>query len=39
VADKTTRLRKQDGTQITLEQDLKDLAKKLGVPYTEIELR
>jgi predicted Zn-dependent peptidase len=39
VADKTTRVRMKDGMQITLEQDLKDLAKGMGVPYTEIELR
>jgi predicted Zn-dependent peptidase len=39
VADKTTRVRMKDGTPITLEQDLKDLAKGMGVPYTEIELR
>jgi zinc protease len=39
VADKTTRVRRKDGTQITLEQDLKDLAKRLGIPYTELELR
>lgn len=39
VADKTTSVRKEDGTQITLEEDLKDLAKRIGIPYTEIELR
>jgi predicted Zn-dependent peptidase len=39
VADKTTSVRKKDGTQITLEEDLKDLAKRIGIPYTEIELR
>jgi len=39
VADKTTSVRKKEGTQITLEQDLKDLAKKMGIPFTEIELR
>ncbi len=39
VADKTTRVRRKDGTEITLEQDMKDLAKGMGLPYTEIELR
>jgi predicted Zn-dependent peptidase len=39
VADKTTRVRRKDGTQITLEQDLKDLAERIGIPFTEIELR
>ncbi len=39
VADKTTRVKKKDGTQLTLEQDLKDLGKKMGIPFTEIELR
>jgi zinc protease len=39
VADKTTRVKKKDGTQITLEQDLKDLAKRMGIPFTEIKLR
>lgn len=39
VADKTTPVRMKDGTPSTLEEDLKDLAKGMGVPYTEIELR
>jgi zinc protease len=39
VADKRSSVRRKDGTQITLEQDLKDLAKGMGLPYTEIELR
>jgi predicted Zn-dependent peptidase len=39
VGDKTTSVRRKDGTQITLEEDLKDLAKRIGIPYTEIELR
>lgn len=39
VADKTTIVRSKEGTRITLEQDLKNLAKSLGIPYTEIELR
>jgi pheromone shutdown-related protein TraB len=32
VGDKTTRVRRKDGTQITLEEDLKDLAKRIGIP-------
>ena len=39
VADKTTSVRRKDGTPVTLEQDLKDLAKGMGIPYTEIALR
>jgi len=39
VADKTTLVRRKDGTQVTLEQDLKDLAKRIAIPFTEIELR
>jgi zinc protease len=39
VADKTTSVKKKDGTQVTVEEDLKFLAKKLGLPYREIELR
>jgi len=39
VTDKTTPLRKEDGTRVTLEEDLKKLAKNMGIPYHEIELR
>ena len=39
VGDKSTRVKKEDGTDITLEQDLKALAKTLDLPYQEIELR
>ncbi|MDF1590574.1 MAG: pitrilysin family protein [Desulfobacterales bacterium] len=39
VADKTTRVKKVDGTAVTLEEDLKSLAKTLGLPFREIELR
>ena len=39
VADKTTLVKKADGTESTLEADLKSLAKTLGLPFREIELR
>jgi predicted Zn-dependent peptidase len=39
VADKTTSVTRKDGTKVTLERDLKDLAKGMGIPYTEIALR
>ena len=39
VADKTTTVIKEDGAKVTLEEDLKVLAKKMGIPYKEIELR
>jgi len=39
VADKTTRVRKDDARIITLEEDLKALASELNLPYLEIELR
>jgi len=39
VADKTMPLRSKDGAELTLEEDLKALAKNLGLPYREIELR
>ena len=39
VADKTTLVKKADGTKATLEEDLQSLAKTLGLPYREIELR
>ncbi|MEE9612909.1 MAG: pitrilysin family protein, partial [Desulfatiglandales bacterium] len=39
VGDKTTRVKKRDGSEVTLEEDLKTLSKELGLPYKEIELR
>ncbi|MBW1829779.1 MAG: insulinase family protein, partial [Deltaproteobacteria bacterium] len=39
VGDKTTLIKKKDGKGITLEEDLKALAKTLELPYEEIELR
>ncbi len=39
VGDKTTRVKKETGLEVTLEEDLKALAKELGLPYKEIELR
>ncbi|MCD4715781.1 MAG: insulinase family protein, partial [Desulfobacterales bacterium] len=39
VGDKTTRVQKEDGTEVTLEEDIKTLAKRLDLPYREIELR
>ncbi len=39
VGDKATPVKKKDGTNITLEEDLNALAKKLGLPYKEIALR
>jgi predicted Zn-dependent peptidase len=39
VGDKTTRVQKENGTEVTLEEDMKTLAKRLGLPYREIELR
>jgi predicted Zn-dependent peptidase len=39
VADKTIEVKKEDGTKMTLEQDLKDLARKLEIPFVEIPLR
>jgi predicted Zn-dependent peptidase len=39
VADKTMSVQKDDGTVITLEEDLKGLSKALGLPYTELPLR
>jgi hypothetical protein len=32
-------VRKEDGTMVTLEEELKGLAKKLGLPFTELPLR
>ncbi len=39
VVDKTTLVTKKDGTLVTLEEDLKALAKELGLPFKEIALR
>lgn len=39
VADKTTPVKLETGQVGTLEQDLKALAQKMGLPYREIELR
>jgi predicted Zn-dependent peptidase len=39
VADKTIRVKRSDGTELTLGEDLKVLAKQLGLPFREIELR
>ena len=39
VADKETLVRRDDGTEVSLEEDLKTLAGNLGIPYREIPLR
>ena len=39
VGDKATRVKREDGTEVTLEDDMKNLAKTLGLPYKEIKLR
>jgi predicted Zn-dependent peptidase len=39
VGDKMTKVKTAAGNQITLEDDLKDLAKTLGLPYKEMVLR
>jgi predicted Zn-dependent peptidase len=39
VGDKTIRVRGDDGSAITLEDDLMALAKRLGLPYREVALR
>jgi len=39
VSDKATRVKREDGTEVTLEDDMKALAKTLGLPYKEIKLR
>jgi len=39
VGDKATRVKREDGTEVTLEDDMKALAKTLGLPYKEIKLR
>ena len=39
VGDKLTKVTRRDGTEVTLEEDLKALAKELQLPFMEIELR
>jgi len=39
VADTMIPVKKTDGTQLTLAQDLKSLAERIGIPYREIALR
>ncbi|MFC1825386.1 M16 family metallopeptidase [Thermodesulfobacteriota bacterium] len=39
VADKNIRVKGRDGIEVSLEEDLKALSKKIGLPYQEIELR
>jgi len=39
VADTMIPVKKTDGTELTLEQDLKSLAERIGIPYREIPLR
>jgi predicted Zn-dependent peptidase len=39
VADKTTKIKAAAGVEVTLEEDLKQLAQELGLPYREIPLR
>jgi predicted Zn-dependent peptidase len=39
VADKMTRVKTKDGTERTVQEDLKSLAKRIGLPYREIALR
>jgi predicted Zn-dependent peptidase len=39
VGDKTTPVKTEDGKRITVEEDLKALARKLDLPYTELPLR
>jgi predicted Zn-dependent peptidase len=39
VGDKMTRVLKKEGTAVTLEEDLKSLAKELGLPFKEVPLR
>lgn len=39
VADKTTRIKRKDQTEVTLEENLKALAAKRGLPFHEVELR
>jgi predicted Zn-dependent peptidase len=39
VGDKTSKVKKEDGSLVTLEEDLKALAKKLDLPFAELPLR
>ncbi len=39
VADKTIKLVRKDGTRLTLEEDLRSLARELGLPFQEMALR
>jgi zinc protease len=39
VGDKTTPVKREDGKVVSLEEDLKALAEKLDLPYTELPLR
>jgi zinc protease len=39
VADTMTRVKTKDGTERTVQEDLKSLAKRIGLPYREIALR
>ena len=39
VADKTTRIKRKDQTEVTLEENLKALAAKWGLPFREVALR
>jgi len=39
VADKMTRVKTKDGTEHTVQENLKSLAKRIGLPYREIALR
>jgi predicted Zn-dependent peptidase len=39
VGDKTSKVKKEDGTTVTMEEELKALAKKLDLPFTELPLR
>jgi predicted Zn-dependent peptidase len=39
VGDKTSKVKREDGTMVTLEEDIKGLAEKLDLPYTELPLR
>jgi predicted Zn-dependent peptidase len=39
VADKAIPVKHANGKQLTLEQDIRELAEELGLPYREIELR
>jgi hypothetical protein len=39
VADKTIPVQKADGQIVPFEQDLKDMARMLGLPFREIDLR